>query len=374
MQNLKYTDVLNILKRVGQESYHTIAKTIIILEIKNNIRGWRRAINDARLFRLQYMHNPALNNITTEPAIWQQVYGTDLLFGSYEKNYIGYKSIVEKEKYIQHTLELCELCGYQYSRVISAMREFKTPNFTSISELELLFQTARVGGIDLASFIDYLITLHNWPNCFNTGFSKTPFNESNFWYSINEQLSTYLPKAYTCEESLKSFLVKYHVKLDWKKNTQLYKCIDEEFILAHPEIPYFWTTVLCHIKLSEPLLTEIMQAADAGKQFRNQTPNIAYLAEKQVLSEEFVEKWFVSGFPDDQTKRRYDQDHIWDQLLRHQNLSEEFRAKYNHKRSKPATHQLRSILQARAIAEQAPPKEDVAFNSNIQSLKDYLLN
>ena len=147
--------------------------------------------------------------------------------------------------------------------------------------------------------------------------------------------------------------------------------------MAHPEIPYFWTTVLFHIKLSEPLLNEIMQAAEAGKQFRNQMPNIAYLAEKQVLSEEFIEKWFVSFSEietktptETGTKRRYDQDYIWDQLLRHQNLSEVFRGKYNYKRLKPATHPLQLILQERAVTEQAPPKENVAFGSNIQSLKD----
>lgn len=391
MQNLKHTDVLNILKRIDQDSYHTIAKTIIIVEfliVKKNIKGWRRAINDAQLFRVQYANKPPLNNETTEPAIWKQVYETDMLFGSYEKNYTGYTLIFKKEKYIQYVLEVCEIHGYQYPQIIAAMRKFKTPNFTGIGELVLLFQIARIFGTDLPLFIDYLITLHNWPNCFNTTFSnstgvfaskklQTPFNESNFWYSIGEQLQRYIPETYSADESLQNFLVKYHTKLDWKKNTQIYKYINEEFILAHPEIPYFWTTVLFHIKLSEPLLNEIMQAAEAGKQFRNQMPNIAYLAEKQVLSEEFIEKWFVSFSEmetktptETGTKRRYDQDYIWDQLLRHQNLSEGFRAKYNHKRSKPAIYPLRSIIQALVVTEEAPPKENVAFGSNIQSLKD----
>lgn len=367
MQNLKRTDVLNILKRIDQDSYHEIAKTIIILELKIIIRGWRQGINDPSLFRQQYMHRPALNNRMMEPAIWKMVYETDLLFGFYEKNYIGFKRIVEKEKYIQHSLELIQMYEYNDDHIMEAMRAFKTPNFTGIGELEFLLNAFRIVGLDLALCIDYLITLHNWPNCFGT----RVFNESNFWYSACEVLTGYMPINDGSKKSLRDFLFKYHTKFDWKKNWHLYQCIDEEFILAHPEIPFYWTSVLCYIKLSEPLLTEIMQAADSGKQFNNQTPNIAYMAEKQVLSEEFVEKWFVSKL---ETKRLYDQDHIWDQLLRHQNLSEEFRAKYNHKRSKPRTHALRSILQARAIAEQAPPKEDVAFSSNIQSLKDYLLN
>jgi len=381
MQNLKYTDVLNILRRVDQQTYRDIADFITYENHCEKVRGWQRAIDDAKLFQHQFMHLPPLANAETEPKIWKYVYESDNLYGSYLKNYIAYKRIIEKEKYIQHTLDLCiNSFGYIQPQITNAIRDFKTPNFIGITQLDELLQTARINGVDVPYLLDCFITLHDWPNCFNTGFSnsKTPFNETNFWYLVNEQLSTYIPNNDTTKISLRNFLVKYYTKFDWKKNTQLYACIDEEFILAHPEIPYFWTTVLCHIKLSEPLLTEIMQFADAGKQFKNQTPNIAYLAEKQVLSEEFVEKWFVSGFSETKTpteiKRRYDQDHIWDQLLRHQNLSEEFRAKYNYKRSKPATHTLRSIIQARAIAEQAPPKEDEAFSSNIQSLKDYLKN
>jgi len=251
------------------------------------------------------------------------------------------------------------------NRIVNKLRQIQTPPVT-LTDFEMFIhwmsdRTPQI--VDLPTFLDNMCELHGWPGCFEA--TSSGFDEAHgiYWKVIADELArgNYIRTAPT-------FLAKYKKYITWSNSPKLYKYITEQWLLENEDIwPLInWTAIFTSVQLSERFLTPIMeQLIINNAQWNSQTPNIAFVASHQTLSEEFIERWYADTV--------YDKDHIWANIYRKQTLSDEFRAKHTHRKPKPIMHKLQQYAQAREQEERdryERPSPSAAFLAKIAKMKN----
>lgn len=335
MNKLSIVPVLSILNRCNLDVYNKIAITAEITKAS----GWMRAVNNCTLFRKKYMGLQFMIDNDTELRLWKKIFPNyPRLHLSYELNLRAFITIIHPEMYIQQTLERIRIDqkpdeDYEIDNILSRMTAFETP-YIRYGDLQLFFQRLRDINADLPRFLECVIDLHGWPGCFND------FAEGNFWQLVSSHLHNYEPEDL---QYIQKFLSKHMHNFNWRKNSEhLYKFIDGDFIANNKKFWSIidWNCVLTTVQLDESILEDMMKAAENNKSFYGQNSNVAYITSGQILTEAFIERWFVN--------KRYDQDHIWANIFRKQlHISANFKAKYDNKQPKPVTWNMRRIVEQR---------------------------
>ena len=335
MDKLPVSVTYLILRHLSKSQYHSLS---LFATKQRAWRGWHRAIDNCTLFRVIHTRD---HTDVTERRVWKRVFPDfPRLHLSYVKNYkelprFNMELLIQDAVggFMQNDVDAED---YHMIKAVSAMQEFQTPHLTP-NILHFMLRS-----IDEPTLVlDALIQLYDWPRNLNMIMSST------FWAEVGELIerqSGYL--KYGQESPLmtdvRNFVLKYYEHIRFDKNAiHWYKCLTETILVQNPSLSHKvnWTKVIITIPLSEDILDEIMGCFDkkTREPFRGQYPNIAYIASNQIISEAFIERWFVN-MPDI--------DHIWINIFKNRNLqlTQEFREKYGGRGGKSLTSALRELL------------------------------